>query len=535
MSTTLRSLWARSSRQAAGVISQELQSLLTILGLSLAFGAYFVLRYGGHWGEVDSVAFAGMIARLPEDGHIIYAGAYPHGYAYSVWAITLSYFTGLPVGELLRWYTPIIGNLFLGLFAFANFRRWLGSDRLGMMAASVLFLVPELVFTVSRGNHEKLTVTLTLLALLSLLRSFMEVQGRNWARFAAWLSVYYLLAFVLVSLNIFFGSSFIVVSTLAAILAWGLVRITPRRMKNFRNPIERLTLRVAASWLLVLLVMWYIYPLGGQNLSVLKTALAKLGVLALSLEPQSNPYTTGRTDWASVAAYRTISSFRWVLLVGSLISWLALIVPTFRNLDRSTLPKVFLLALYGAAGLQMALAIPVDLIGLEEGANLQVRVYTYFVLFAAPLFALGLQRVLQRWPLLRAPVIIGITFFAACSLLKATLDPTVSNRWIFYHPAEVEAIQSWATRHANESLWIGPDTRLSDGYLMEHSLGLPNYNSLDMGAPSPQTYHALNSPIKQANDKAWGYTGSPLLLEQRVYDNGIAQIYHRTPRTPLQK
>lgn len=535
MSATLRSLWNRSSHSLSQPIGQELQSLITILGVSLSFGAYFVLRYGGHWGEVDSVAFAGMIARLPEDGHIIYAGAYPHGYAYSVWAITLSYFSDLRVGELLRWYTPIIGNLFLGLFAFANFRRWLGSDRLGLAAASVLFLVPELVFTVSRGNHEKLTVTLTLLALLSLLRGFMEIQGGNWSRFVAWLGVYYLLAFVLVSLNVFFGSSFIVVSTLAVVMAWSLMRIAPRRMKNFRRPVERLTLRVAASWLLVLLVMWYIYPLGGQNLNVLKTALAKLGVLVLSLEPLSNPYTTGITDWSSVAVYRTISSFRWVLLVGSFVSWVTLLWPTFRNLDRSALPKMFLLALYGAAGLQMALAIPIDLIGLEEGANLQVRVYTYFVLFAAPLFVLGLQRLIRRWPFTRSPVTLAVAFFAICSLLKATLDPMVSNRWIFYHPAEVEAIQNWATRHANQSLWVGPDTRLSDGYLMEHSLGLPNYNSLDIGTPSPQTYHALNSPLKQANDRAWGYTASPLLLEQQVYDNGIAQIYHRTPRTPLQK
>lgn len=514
----------------------QLATFWLIAAIGLCFGIYFVLRYGGRWGEIDGVAFAGIIARMQLEGTIDYAGAYPHGYAYATWVNMLSYFTGRPIGELMQIYTPILGNVFLGIFGFAAFRRWLGSDRLGLIAASVLFLVPELVFTVSRGNHEKITVALTLLASLGLLKGFMEAQARNWGLFAAWVAVYYLVAFTLATLNVFFGSSFIVASTLAlifALLFLGMRRHQP--LPQLRTSTQRLALRVGASWLLVLLVMWYIYPLAGQNLEVLKTALAKLGALALSFTPESNPYESTVTDWTNPTVYKLISSFRWILFLGSFVAWLMLLIPTLRTPERASIPRVFLLALYGAFGFQLAAAIPIDLVGLEAGSNLQVRMYTYFAVFAAPLFTLGLSRLLGSSPWHWRVAGTAAVVLAVLSLLKATLDPLVSNRWMHYDAAEIEAIHAWSERERESVLWVGPETRLYDAYYMEYNFGPSNLNDLDVARRNPFTFHTLNSSLKQANSVAWGFPQSTWLLGNRVYDNGEAQIYHRSPQTPFQR
>lgn len=77
----------------------QLSAFWLIAAVGLCFGLYFVLRYGGRWGEIDGVAFAGIIARMQLEGRIDYAGAYPHGYAYATWVNMLSYFTGRPIGE----------------------------------------------------------------------------------------------------------------------------------------------------------------------------------------------------------------------------------------------------------------------------------------------------------------------------------------------------------------------------------------------------------------------------------------------------
>jgi hypothetical protein len=504
--------------------------------IGLAFGGYFILRYSGQWAEIDSVAFSGITSNLQLYGSFsqeINPKNYPHGYAFPVWMASLSYLTGLPVGELMRWYTPMVGNLFLAMFGFCAYRRWLGSDRLGLLAASVLFLVPEMVFTVSRGNHEKITVSLTLLASLALLKSFLEIQARNWKLFASWLTVYYLVSFTLSSLNVLFGSSFIVASTLTVIVAWVFLRFRPTQWGIIRRPLERLTLRIATSWLLVLIVMWYIYPSAGENFNLLKTAVEKLSTLFLSFTPESNPYVQDADPWASVLGYRLISSFRWILFAISFLTWLLLLAPTiFRN-SKAPLTRVFLLALYGAFGFQLAVAIPVDLIGLEAGSNLQVRMYVYFVLFAAPVFVLGVTRLVG--PKSRLIVAVVMAGFGFLSAIKATLDPHISNLWMQYTHTELQAIRTWAQYEENSLLYLGRITRLNDAWYMNYGLGLPGGNNLSINPDSPEVPHALFSSTQEANNSAWRFRLPLLLLDNRVYDNGDTQIYHRLPRTPFQR
>jgi hypothetical protein len=64
---------------------------------------------------------------------------------------------------------------------------------------------------------------------------------------------------------------------------------------------------------------------------------------------------------------------------------------------------------------------------------------------------------------------------------------------------------------------------------------LPGGNNLVTGPYNPGAPSALHSSTQEANHTAWRFRLPPLLLDDRVYDNGDAQIYHRTPRTPFQR
>jgi hypothetical protein len=514
---------------------------ITILA-GLAFGSYFVLRYLGLWTEQDTQVFVRVVTRMLEAGRLAYSGNYIHGFAYPVWAVTLSSLTGIAVADLSQLYLPLVGNLFLSVFGFTTFCRLLASIRLGMLATALLFLVPELVFTVSRGNHEKLTVSLTLLALLALLNSFREIYTQQrWRVFAGWVAVYYLTAYTLVSINALFGSSFIVASTLAMVFLFLLILLRPLE-RNLLTPVsKRLLLTVGTSWLLVTLVMFYIYPQAGSNLNLLSTALERISALFLSFTPESDPYMVSQTDWASPAAFHLVSSFRWVLFGVSFVTWLFLLRQVFTQISRVSLQQLLLVALYGAFGFQVALAIPVDLIGLAAGSNLQVRMYTYFALLAAPMLAVGLNS-FSTWlrpGLIKEIIIAGIGLlligFVFMSFIKSTLDPAVSNRWLFYRYSEVAATRFWDTRHQYQSLWVDVEGRLRYAYTMHYPEGTANDNVFNAYRLNPQSAHALRSPIIRESAIAWRMPPPVFWLENRPYDNGETQIFHRIPRTPFQR
>jgi hypothetical protein len=528
--------------------------LITALGLGLSFGGYFVLRYLGLWTEQDTEVFVRIIADMQNAGSLRSPGSYTHGYAYPVWATTLANFTGLSVTDLLQLYTPLIGNLFLALFGYACFRRLLASERLGLLATSILFLIPELVFTVSRGNHEKLTVSVTLLAVLALSKSFLEWRrtGR-WAVFVGWTVVYYLCAFTLATLNIFFGSSLIVALSVMLVFTTLTVAMRRRAGKHLRPFVRRLAYIVSVNWLLVLLVMWYVYPQSsGTNTLLVETATQRLSALLFPQpegEPESSfavsdPYAVTGSDWVNPKVYLLLSSFRWVLFAVSFPTWLVLFTFAIRQISELSTERLFTLGLYGAFGFVLALTIPIDFLNLSAGSNLQVRMYTYFALFATPLLAVGLERLSRPpLPLIRSvlPSLFGMLFivFGGLSLLKATLDPMVSNRWLFYHPAEVQAAHFWGSRHRHSILWLDVEGRLRYAYTTTYpeayARGFLTGNTFDFGSHQGGDGFAVRSPMLERTAVAWGHRAPGLWLEDRTYDNGEAQIYHRIPRTPFQQ
>ncbi len=515
---------------------------VTLIGL--AFGSYFMLRYQGYWAEIDSSVFVTTIEAFRDAHHLSYPGAYLHGYAYVVWVSTLSDFTGIPVPSLVQLYLPTLSTLMVALLGYAAFRRLLGSDRLGLITLGMLFLVPEFLFTVARGNHEKIDISMILLALLALVSSIREYSmERRWQVVAAWIMTFHLATFTLSTSNTFFGTTFAAALTLL-LLGWAvLLRLRPAGVSRHEHMVKRLALLTATTWCLVMLVMWYAYPLAGSQLQTYKTMIGRLSSLFLSFETESNPYTAVSQEWVTPLAYRVVSSFRWFLFLTSLGFWISQIVHAFRRLDHTSTLRLLLLGLYGAFGTLLACGIPVDFLGLAEGSNLQVRLYTYFVLFAAPVFTLALSLWLRRLraqsgrvhglvlPALR----VSVVAFALLSVMKATVDPLISNQWTFYLPQEVQAMQFWARHQRYASLWVGPRSRLDFAYAGQYATFAPNRNAFVSGDPDVQVEMALDSPVVRAQAYADRFGLPALLLGNRVYDNGRVQLIRRLPERPFDR
>lgn len=528
-----------------------MQGLWLSLSLGLAYGVYFVLRYGGYWAEGDTVVFARAVDRLQQYGTIFSPLRYDHGYAYSVWMATLSDLTGVSATSLTRWLGPLLGNSFLALIGYAAFRTWLESNRLGMVAASTLLLVPELVFTVSRGNHEKLTVSLTLLASFILIEYLKRLDTPK-PRFYIWGFVYLAVVFVLVSLNSIFGSTFIVAST----LAFALISLLFLGFKTLRRRFGKTWLPLGAlvtlSWGVFLLVIVYIYPQAGSKLGFVRDAFEGILHLFDEREVVTNPYesygTGGGGQWVNASVARALSSFRWLLLVGSFTTWVYLGLAALRRPSDVSVQRLFLLAIYGAYGFIMAIAFPIDFLGLSAGDNLNVRLYTYFALFAVPMLVLGIVKLTSYAATLfprRAVYSSASTLFlvfALFSVTKATLDPLVSNFWLQYWPEEPRAVNFWSEKQESSTMY--GRGRLRAAYVMTYGGDVvgTNYVRNDRGLLADVAddrempfSHSLDSALHRAEMSA---RRSPVILfdpSNRVYDNGRAQVLHRAPQTPFQK
>ena len=201
--------------------------------------------------------------------------------------------------------------------------------------------------------------------------------------------------------------------------------------------------------------------------------------------------------------------------------------------------RVILLGLFFAFGAELATGIIADFADLGFGNNLQVRFFTYYGLFAAPLFVLSADWVvvtLRRW-LPRSTIRIGVTamifIFAVSSLLKATLDPLISNNWIYFHPSEIAAIETRADHSERRPIYMGG--RVWSAWIMTDHSGLPNNNFPDEGIVDSRTAHVLFSQIQKAHASTGWIFLSPITEQNRLYDNGIAWIYHRIPLSHLQK
>jgi hypothetical protein len=515
------------STLASGTRSSWLPWLL--LAYALLVATYFVVRPGSQWSETDTAQLTQGIraveqsaALAPDSRHV-----YAQGYGYPVVSNMLLATTGLSVQALQQVAYPLLTAL-LVFPAWALFRHFTGSGRAAALAVLLLFLQPEFLFVVLRGSHERVLRLLMLVSFWLLARS---IQSREQpARFAVNIGLFYLVAFALIATNTLFGLSFVLACGTAAAATW-ILRHRPASLAP--GVLNRLLSVSLTLGILAFIFLFYAYPPATNGLGALHTLGTKATgvVLATETDSATNPYMHVLGGWTSLPVYFLLSTATYLLLAVSAPIWLWQGVRWFRGRATPSPAGQLHWLLYGVFALQGALAILADRTDVL-GANLQHRSFPSFAMVATPLVAAALV----RWRpglLIRAAAAAGIAMLAGLAMLKATNEPSLSNKWTFYTPVEARSL-AWANAHLRDAtVWTGFDERLSTAYGL--LVGPTTGNNVWTSIPRGETRSYLITDLIRLQGARLGQPLPAVTRTNRVYDSGAAQLYRRRAETAYQR
>jgi len=524
-----------------------------LYSLGILYALYFIVSQGGLWTENDTAVFIASTKATLAARNVLFPGQYSHGFGYPGWLGSLALMTGTSVTTADTLVAPFIGVTFLMVGSFLTYRTLLRHEGTAALATVLLLALPDVMFTVLRGNHEKLNVFFALTDFFVLFKGFQAVRSRKNVEILTWVLIYYALVFCNTATNDYFGSTVVFISVLTVLFLVALFRIR-RRYFHIQSVALRFGASIATSWLLIWLVMLFVFPQDGQDFLLLDSVGKQLSVLFTTLAPSSNPYAEASQQWITPAVGYLTGISRDLLIAGSLVWFLIQLTRLLRRRRMPAAGEVFLLGAFFAYAMLIAVSVPIDLLGLAAGANLEVRNFNYFALMGAPVAAWGVQamrtpgrrsrslapaRGRARWRPIRlsANFLLGavLVVLVTGGALKATLSPVISNQWIFYSPYEREALGFFYNHNQGVNMWTGPDDRLvnlfEQSYPVDVKNDIPDGYDLDS---RPQNRDILWSPIVSADVIANGYPVPDLSQMNRVYDNGGAQIYRIAPATPLQ-
>ena len=497
---------------------------------------YFVGRYGGRWAENDSAAFTEIIRDFLSEGRLVPSRGdfYPNGYTYQAVSAFLCAVTGLEVATLQQLVYPFLACLVV-LPAWALYRELTGSARGALLATILLFTQPELLFVLLRSSHEKFTRILLLLCLYCLVRGF-KTRDRPEV-LAAYVGLFYLLAYGMIASNNLLAHSFVLTVASTGMLGW-LLGFRSAHLRQHAWPLlRRLTYVTLGSLLIVYLVLFYIYTPALHDLLVLRETSQQVSALVLDVEDRStNAYSQVAAGWINLPTYFVLTLANWIILVASSLLWAR---QGWRLLWRKEAPESrtswLLWLLYAAFAAQGALSVVADASG-ALGGNLQHRLFPSFAMIAVAIVGQSLARWQPRYH--RRRVERALAFIISCiailSMLKATNEPLLSNKWTFYGGEEL-ALLGWSDDHLRASeIWTEFDERLTSASWTVRGKS-PHQNSFVAFDPPVTTRTFMVSSItrlRAARLRRPVPVPPDALL---VYDNGGAELYHLRPRTPYQR
>ncbi len=513
--------------------------VVTLVLMAVLLSAYALIRYGGRWGETDTRDFTASIRALLDTGQLVPGSqyhVYPNGFGYQALAVFLIELGGITLSTF-QIYGAALLMPWVVIPAWLLYREWTGSSRGATLATAILFIQPEFLFPILRGTHEKFTRGLMLCCLYLLIRSIRSRQRPE--RFVGLVLAFDVAAFALITFNNLFGSSFIAATALALILTWLVFRINRNQSRPTGRVFRRLLYASGTSMILGILFTAYLYPPAHHDLLVVKDIWGRLAALLLnSRTTPSNPYAVVSIGWISIPVYIAVSIADWILLFGSSAIWLSQTVRWLRRgWQRLETDALLLWAFYGAFAFMSALSILVDVSGALSG-NLQQRIYPSFAMVAAPLIARWLldwrPRDLSSRRLVTRGVWAGMGVVAILSILKATNEPLLSNKWLFYEPGEMYAL-TWADANLKgRLLWVGYDERLPTAFDIRTGLR-PLSVGLILDRSRTDVRDFLVSSVTRARAIRLSQTLPVQADDLITFDDGQTQIFHRRPHTPFQR
>ncbi|HYO89136.1 MAG TPA: hypothetical protein VER79_10830 [Candidatus Limnocylindrales bacterium] len=522
------------------------------LGLILAFLVIYALasymygtaRYRGEWNENDTWLLNRAITIAQDSDTVLRAPwTYANGLSYQAVGMFIGDLSGLSAADVQLYAMPILAAM-IPLVAFAAYRALTGSTPIALLAVLFLLLQPDFMFVTWRGSHEKLTWLLTLALIFLLARSFTTgMQGRS---IVPYMIAFYFIAFSLISVNAFFASSLI--AALAFSFVLGLIWVVIRRPREaqdlIRGQLTRLILVAIVCFLFLYLFFFYVFPPARQLLLAARGLVESLNALLFARDPAAHTADAyAYVDLAYVAPYMyvVLSSFSFSLLGFSAIVWLlGARRLLFRTIALDALPRLFLWLMYVAFSVQLALSLVADRSG-AVGSNLQVRLFTPFMIVVIPVAAIGihsgiglLRRHRRALAVSATAGALALSVFGLFALAKFTNEPLVNNSWVFSTQAEQTAGE-WTVNHSYRPLiWEGwtARTRFPVAQMMD---GIePGIFTSGITTP-PDVQYYVWSQIESSRWARANLTQPPLGAANLIYDNGEVQVYHRLPETPFQR
>jgi hypothetical protein len=507
-------------------------SVASLFAFALVLGAYFTFRFGGRWAEIDTAAQAASIRAMADEATLMpSATLYSNGYLFSVVSTFLLAFTGLTTAQLLQWLYPLI-SASLVLIAWPAYRELTGSARAATLATVLLFAQPEFLFVVLRGSHERVLRALLFASLLLLAWSVKRIlNGRS----SAWDALlFHLTLYAIITTNSFFGSSYMAAFFVALAGSWFAVYLGPNLAAVSGAMRRRLLYVPFLALVLVSLFNDYVYPPAGQASRQLTDIVDRLQRLFLTTSSDPtlsvyDPYAGVLDQWIDFKVYLLLSVGTFVLMGASAIiwgrqglRWLA------RKEGPPTLGQWTLWLMFGAFAMQGALSIVADRSG-ALGGNLQHRTFPSFAMVATPVVASALAQ-WRPTARLRTLAAAGLGILTLLAVVKATNEPSVSNKWTFYRSSELEVIRFAAEYGADPVVWTDFDERLGAVF------GVQNITGIGWTAivrPTLRLY--IVTDVTRLRAARVGRPLPPVAGELRLYDNGAAQIYRTRSYSPYQQ
>lgn len=510
--------------------------LALLLVFALLAGFYTSARFAGWIAQGDALSQINAAQGTLTAGNLINPGRYSNGFAYGALLAVTSQVSGISPNQLITW-----GSVWIAVFAlvaFIAYRELLGDARLAALSTLLLFLIPDFLFYVLRGGHERITWMLALLMLFLLARSLHHAQ--NPGLLLVHILCFYLVFWAMAATNVYFASTFVNAIILALLGAWMLGYISRSRVKDGdqRQPLLRRLLIISlACVILVFVFITYTYPPALNFYNLAGDLVNRLGLLlfgAQEMETSSSFEYLGNA-WVNPGVYLALVGPQFLLAAASFGVWAFDLRKQFSFDHRRWL----LWWLYAASGVLLVVGTLADFTGFLQ-QNLQLRMFTPFALFIAPLAALGLQSLFKklshhmpRFAMLFASVCVVYGLLA--TMLKVTNDPAVSNAWFFYTPGELQAGQWMNERIQNQTAWVDSWNNLPV-LLASTSGSSPNRTVIYRAGlqPLPAPYVLITEKTLLRANRI-NYVLPATYDRNRIYDNGAAWLYYRRARTPYQR
>ena len=487
--------------------------------------------------EVDSSRQANTANGIVETGKLINPTLYNNGFGYGIQLAFLSLITGLSVQTIQ--ISSSVWVFVLALVAFITYRELLMNNAAAALAVFLLFIQPDFLFYILRGSHERNTWIYALLMIFLLARSYHYLQ--NTSKLLVYVGLFYIVYWAFLSSNVYFAATFMSAILFSFVGGWVLSRVSGRNHplnKTKQVTLQRMIVISLTCFILLFVFITYTYKPALQIYYLFTSMSDRISLMLLGTQQAETPisYQYLSQAWRSQQAYLVLTGVQWLITLLSLVAW-GIGLFKLSKLDQNSW---LLWLLYSAFGVLMVLGVVADYAGFLS-SNLQLRMFTPFTLFssamAASLILRSLNAFRAHWRnLVIAVVVVLILFGAASVILKVTNDPFIGNQWLFYTPAEL-APRTWMERFEiqQNKVWLDISDRLVWAYYFWEGYYPFDSRSISMGkAAIANAIYTLISSLTRLRANRSGISLPETSDQNRVYDNGQVQIYHRRALTPYQ-